>query len=297
MSEPGEVGRRSCALVVDSGAALGDAPWPGTTVIPLRIDISGELYRDGIDVTLDEAYARLSAGEPVRTSTPSPGEYLDSFRAANAERIVCLTIPPSLSAMHGSALLASRLLAEEGDSRRVDVVDASTAAAGFALVARAAAGLVEAGASAGDVLARVELATTETSMVGSLRTLSYLARSGRVPRLIAGLGDLVGVRPIFELSGGEAHRLGLVRGAQRVLRNFQRAALERVDPTHPVWLLVCHAAAPEEAAEVREALHAVLTVGRSETVALSPVLGAYTGPGMTGFAVMPLRGDELAQVP
>ena len=283
--------------MVDSGAALGDAPWPGTTVVPLRIDISGELYRDGIDVTLDEAYARLAAGEPVRTSTPSPGEYLDAFRAADAERIVCLTIPASLSAMHSSATLAARLLAEEGDDRRVDVVDTRTAAAGFGLVARAAAGLVEAGAPAERVLERVEQAAAETSMVGTLQTLGYLARSGRVPRLVAGLGDLVGVRPIFELSGGEAHRLGLARGRQRVLRNFQRAALERVDSQHPVWLLVCHAAAPEEATAVREAIHAVLTVGRSETVALSPVLGTYTGPGMTGFAIMPLRGKELAEVP
>jgi DegV family protein with EDD domain len=283
--------------VVDSGAALRDAPGGGTTVIPLRVEISGELYRDGIDVTLDEAYARLAAGEPVRTSTPSPGEYLEAFRAADADRIVCLTIPASLSAMHGSATLAAQLLAEGGDARRIDVVDARTAAAGFGLVARAAARLVEEDADAGEVLARVETAAAEAHMVGTLRTLGYLARSGRVPRLIAGLGDLVGVRPIFELSGGEAHRLGLVRGEQRVLRNFQRAAVERVGPEQPVWLLVCHAAAPDDAGRVREALHAVLTVGRSETVALSPVLGAYTGPGMTGFAVMPLRDGELAEVP
>jgi DegV family protein with EDD domain len=297
MSEAGRGRSRSCALVVDSGAGLPDVPGRGTTVIPLRVEISGELYRDGIDITLHEAYTRLAAGEPVRTSTPSPGEYLEAFRGADAQRIVCLTIPASLSAMHGSARLAAQLLADDGDDRQVDVVDARTAAAGFGLVARAAARLVAEGAGAGDVLARVENAAAEASMVGTLRTLGFLARSGRVPRLIAGLGDLVGVRPIFELSGGEAHRLGLVRGEQRVLRNFQRVAVARVDPKHPVWLLVCHAAAPDEAARVREALHAVLTVGRSETVALSPVLGAYTGPGMTGFAVMPLRDGELAEVP
>jgi hypothetical protein len=27
------------------------------------------------------------------------------------------------------------------------------------------------------------------------------------------------------------------------------------------------------------------------------VMGAYTGPGMTGFAAMPLRGAELDEVP
>jgi fatty acid kinase fatty acid binding subunit len=297
MTSPAQAPGRSCALIVDSGAGLEDATAHGTTVIPLRLDIGGELYRDGVDISLDEAYARLAAGEQVRTSTPSPGEYLEAFRAADAERIICLTIPASLSAMHGSARLAAQLLADEGDSRHVDVVDARTAAAGFGLVARAAARLVDEGAPADEVLARVDSAAAETRMVGTLRTLGYLARSGRVPRLIAGLGDLVGVRPIFELSGGEAHRLGLVRGERSVLRSFQRAALDRVDGAEPIWLLVCHAAAPADAAAVREALHAVLTVARSETVALSPVLGTYTGPGMTGFAVMPLRDGELDEVP
>ncbi|HET9052046.1 MAG TPA: DegV family protein, partial [Candidatus Dormibacteraeota bacterium] len=114
--------RRPCGLVVDSGAGLL-VESPGTTVVPLRVEIAGELYHDGVDLTLDAAYARLAAGEPVRTSTPSPGEYLDAFRACDAERILCLTIPASLSGMHGSALVASRLLAEEGDGRRIDVVD------------------------------------------------------------------------------------------------------------------------------------------------------------------------------
>ena len=37
--------------------------------------------------------------------------------------------------------------------------------------------------------------------------------------------------------------------------------------------------------------------GRSETISLTPVMGAYTGPGMTGFAAMPLRGAEAEGVP
>jgi hypothetical protein len=41
----------------------------------------------------------------------------------------------------------------------------------------------------------------------------------------------------------------------------------------------------------------VLRVARSETITLTPVMGAYTGPGMTGFAAMPLSASELGGVP
>lgn len=289
---------RPCALVVDSGAVLPEPIPAGTTVVPLRIVFGPEVLRDGIDITGESFYARLEAGELPTTSTPSPGEYLEAFRECDAQSdIVCLTIPRSLSAMHESATLAARLLAESGDPRTVHVVDTGNAAAGFGLVARAAAELCAAGAPASEVLQRVESARHDVRMYGTLRTLAYLARSGRVPSLVAGVTNLLGVRPIFELSRGEVKRHALVRGERRTVRAFQRLATETLPADTPLWLTVFHSGAPESAAALRDALHHVLTVGRSETISLSPVMGAYTGPGMTGFAAMPLRGAELDEVP
>ena len=289
---------RPCALVVDSGATLPEPIVAGTTVVPLRIVFGDEVLRDGIDITGESFYARLEAGEVPTTSTPSPGEYLEALRDCDAESdIVVLTIPRSLSAMHESATLAARLLADAGDPRTVHVVDTGNAAAGFGLVARAAAGLCAAGAPAEEVLQRVDAARNDVHMYGTLRTLTYLARSGRVPSLVAGVTNLLGVRPIFELSRGEARRHALVRGERRTVRAFQKLAQEMLPADSPLWLCVFHSGAPESAAELRDALHQVLTVGRSETISLSPVMGAYTGPGMTGFAAMSLRGAELDEVP
>jgi fatty acid kinase fatty acid binding subunit len=288
---------RPCALVVDSGAVLSPLPEQGVHVVPLRIVFGDRAFRDGVDMTSEEFYARLTCGETPTTSTPSPGEYLEAFRAAQAERILCLTIPATLSAMHDSARLAARLLADEGSERTVEVLDTGNAAAGHGLVARAAAALCVAGASADTVRARVQEAGREVIMYGTLSTLQHLARSGRVPSIAAGISNLIGVRPIFELRRGEARRVALVRGDRRMLRCFERLAVEELGDAVPVWLLVVHAVAPEAAAILRDALHAVLAVGRSEVTALTPVMGAYTGPGMIGFAAMPLRGGEAAAVP
>ena len=287
-----------CALVVDSGAVIPAAPDRGIHVVPLRIVFGDRAFHDGVDITPDEFYGRLAAGEIPTTSTPSPGEYLEAFRAADADHVVCLTIPPSLSAMHDSATLAARLLADEVPERTVDVIDTGNAAAGHGLVARAAALLCATGAEPEAVRARVRQAGREVRMYGTLSTLQHLARSGRVPSIAAGISDLIGVRPIFELRQGEARRVALVRGERRLLRSFQRVALEQLgDEAVPVWLLVVHAAAPEAATRLRDALHEILSVGRSEMISLTPVMGAYTGPGMTGFAAMPLRGAEAAGVP
>lgn len=291
--------RRPCALVVDSGAVIPSMPEQGVQVVPLRIVFGDQAFHDGVDLTSEEFYARLGAGEVPTTSTPSPGEYLEAFRAADSDHVLCLTIPASLSAMHGAATLAARLLADEETGRTVEVVDTGNAAAGHGLVARAAAFLCATGASPDTVRARVLQAGREVRMYGTLGTLQHLARSGRVPSIAAGISDLIGVRPIFELRHGQARRVALVRGERRMLRSFQRLAVDQPgeSPPPPVWLLVVHAAAPEGAALLRDALHQVLPVGRSEVISLTPVMGAYTGPGMTGFAAMPLRGAEAEAVP
>ena len=46
-----------------------------------------------ISMIRDRRYRRLRAGEVPATSTPSPGDYLDAYRRARAERVLCLTIP------------------------------------------------------------------------------------------------------------------------------------------------------------------------------------------------------------
>ena len=99
---------RPCSLVVDSGAVLDEGRYAGTQVVPLRIVFGEQVLRDGIDITADSFYARLEIGDVPTTSTPSPGEYLEAFRASDAESdIVCLTIPRSLSAMNESAACQS----------------------------------------------------------------------------------------------------------------------------------------------------------------------------------------------
>jgi len=82
-----------------------------------------------------------------------------------------------------------------------------------------------------------------------------------------------------------------------MVRSFQRIATADLPRDLPLWLLVFHSGVPQSAAAVREALHEVLLVGRSETISLTPVMGAYTGPGMTGFAAMPLSAREVGGVP
>lgn len=283
-----------CGLVVDSGAALPPDLLDVATTVPLKIELDGDVLREGIDINTEQLQHRLDAGEVARSSTPSPGDYVAAMRTTSAESIVVLTMAASLSGMHAAATLAAQLLAEEGDMRRVEVIDTGAAAMGLGLIARVAARLCREGSDLDAVVERVRLASSEHTMLGTLRTLAPLARSGRLPSLLAGLGDRLHIRPVFELRDGRGRRLALCRTDAAVLRTLEREAVARAGEWPGVWLLVFHSGAVDDAAALRTALGRRLAVVRSETVVLPAVASIYTGKDMVGAALVPLRNGELS---
>ena len=284
---------RPCALVVDGGAALTEDPSRSVFVVPVRIGLDGSDFIDaGETKSYSDFYQRLRDGAVASTTTPAPGEYLDAFRRTSADHIICLTIPAKWSGMYDAATLAGQLLAQEEGRNRVQVVETQTAAVGLALIARVAAELCAQGADAETVVAAIRQASDQVRMYGSLATLTYVARSGRVPALIAGISNTLRIRPVFRMQGAETGRVALARTTTGALEALQRIAVEHLNGV-PQRVLLFHADAADEAAALGTRLSAVSRVATCETVALSPIAGAYTGPGAFGFAAIPMP-DEPA---
>ena len=289
--QPGTAGAQlACQLVTGSGALIP----PGLQRIVAAVDLPVRIGDQEIGTLSEEElrqfYARLRAGEVAETSTTPPGAFLEAFRRSTSERILCLTIPAGWSGMDDSARLAARLLADEEGRQRVTVIDTGTAAAGLGLITRVAARRALRGAPFSEVLARTERAVRDVRMFGALENLEFVARSGRINSLIAGISDSLHVRPVFRLSDGRAARVSLTRTHSGVL-----SALEKTSREIPgrLWLLVFHADAIELAAQLEERLRRVCDVAECEIVSLDPIIGTHTGPGAVGYAALPLWEDEM----
>ena len=70
--------KRSFAVVTDSTADLPDA-WRelyDIEVVPLKVLFCEETFRDGVDMSNEEFFARLATATKLpTTSAPSPGEF------------------------------------------------------------------------------------------------------------------------------------------------------------------------------------------------------------------------------
>ncbi|HUY97536.1 MAG TPA: DegV family protein [Verrucomicrobiae bacterium] len=291
------------ALVVDSSACLppglGEAPW--VTVVPMTLHVDGHDLRDGIDIGVDEFYARLRQPGPLPTSSsPAPGAYLEAFRSADADAVVCLTIPERYSMMGRSAKVAVGLLHQEEPRRVVHVIDTGTAAGGYTLVAEAAARACAEGLSAERVVEHARAVAAGAQVIGALETLRFLTRSGRVPTIAALGGDLLRVRPVFALSGSDVTRLAVVRGTRHALRTVAQQLRALTAADIPLRLAVFTAGSLEMADQLAGELVASFGDQPIERLALTPVIALHTGPGLIGAAAvpdLPLREPSAAGGP
>ena len=103
------------------------------------------------------------------------------------------------------------------------------------------------------------------------------------------------MRPVFRLSNGQTGRVALARTSSGILSAMEKTARELPGP---LWTLVFHAEAAELAVEPRGTpARGLGRIGRCEIVALDPIIGTHTGPGVVGYAALPLRADEISDAP
>jgi DegV family protein with EDD domain len=266
---------RKVGLITDSSACLTGptAARFGVAVVPILVQVGSREFRDGADLDPLRLYRALGRGEPVKSSAPSPLDYLDAIERQDAEHVVVITPATEFTWMCRNATLAAELA-----DRPVTVVDSRSATAGHELVVLAAAEACLAGGGPDDVVSAAEDAAGRIELVGCLETLDHLRSSGRVPALALGLANQLGVRPVFRFRAGVAERVGLPRSQDgalsRVVREWRAGGGERAMRT-----AVFHAARPEAAAELGRRLG-----GASFTTEFSAAMGIHTGPGVVGVA-------------
>ena len=208
----------SVKLMVDSACdiARDEVVAAGAAFLPLHVRMGDHEYLDGVDLTHEEFYNRLTQGkEQPTTSQISPGFFEEAFRRSLAkdEEVVCLTVSSGLSGTCASALMARDELPPL-QRRRVHVVDSENVSIGEQVLARLALRLIEQGIGAADLAAELDVRKQDIRVFALLDTLEYLRRGGRISAVSAAAGTLLNVKPIVAVQAGAIVAIGKARGAK-----------------------------------------------------------------------------------
>ncbi len=114
-------------------------------------------------------------------------------------------------------------------------------------------------------------------------TLHFLAKGGRVPKAADWASSLLSIKPIIQLTDGEAIPLEKIRTKPKAAKRLIELMEERAGKKQ-MHVNIMHAGVPEEAEDLKKQV-----LDRFECVELyitefTPVMGVHTGPGLIGLA-------------
>jgi DegV family protein with EDD domain len=268
------------AIVLDSTADFPDAAerFPNWRVVPLYVNFGTASYRDGVDLTAAEFYARLKTSETMpTTSQPTPDDFRAVYEALGGyERILSLHIGSTFSGTYQSASLAA--------GERVRTIDTETASVAITMLALAIQRRLDRGTSDEEIDALVERYRREHRILFTVETLEFLARGGRRGRARAFAGQLLNVKPILSIRNGEVVPVKRVRGNRKAFQEFVDAVRNETTDGPELRFGTAHADAPGKAAQLAKMVRDLRPQSTIEVeTTLGAVIGAHAGPGTVGF--------------
>jgi len=281
-------GRPDVAIVVDSACCLPPyllRRW-NITQVPHELVIEGRSYRDGVDISPNDFYKILREDRVVPTTVaPQPQAFLDGLLEASesASNILCITVASNFSVANRSAQAAVEMAGDRLLHCRVKVVDSRAAAGALGLIALAAARWAHEGCNLDQVSGRIDRLIPRVHMMAFLESFNYLNRSGRVSKIKAWTGSLLGVRPLTELQGGQARLLERPRSRRRAMDRVVAIMKQRVG-MEPSVVNIMEADAAEDALVMERRIREAVDCRELFISQFTPVMGAHTGPGLLGVA-------------
>jgi DegV family protein with EDD domain len=235
------------AIVTDTDSSLPFelSQEKGIIQVPIIIQFGEESFRDGYDISNDVVFTRIDKeGKLPSTAAPSPGQFVEAFKQAfdtGAESVLCFTISSEMSATFASAKQAAEMLPE----KRIEIVDTRSLAMGQGYMVLAAAEAVTNGATIDEAIAAALDVRSSTFLFGSLATLKYIAMSGRVSSLAAGMAGLLDIKPVLSLQNGKLELLEKIRTQTKSWNRAIELVIEKTAGRKIEKLSILHVRAPE----------------------------------------------------
>lgn len=282
------------AIVTDSTADLAPevAAAAGLRVVPLYVRFGAEEFQAGVDLSVEQFWARMLAPGAVIPSTaaPSPGAFKETFEACfaeGAEAIVCPLIGSKLSATFQSATLAAQMLPD----REIHLIDTGSTSMSTGIAALLASEMAATGTPAPEIAAGIRDRLPDIDLFVAVDTLEYLKKGGRLSAAQAAIGAILSVKPIITV------RDGIVVSAerQRTRGKARQRVIELVteEPLERLAILHTPTSTGEEVEAFRDALVARIPGGIDPAQVSIGLLGASTGPhlgpGLMGAAFLRRR--------
>lgn len=253
----------------------------GIDVVPLSVHFGEEVFRDGIDITNEEFYRRLSLAEKLpTTSQVNPEVFAALFQSYvdQGDEVVGIFLSSAMSGTCQSAVIAKGMV----DGGEIHIVDSRTVTFALGLLVERAVALRDAGRSAAEIADEIASLTGRVRLLAVVDTLKYLKMGGRINAATAVVGGLLGINPIITVENGLVESIGKARGRKAAFQ-WMADFLEKERPDLSLPVALGNSNAPEAMAECRVFFRESIAGAEILESDIGSVVGTHAGPGATGL--------------
>ena len=256
-------------------------------MVPVNLVIDGKVYRDCIDITLEEICQRFQNLEKQPTTTAvSPEDFVNTFTELGkaTDSIVCILVSKSLTATHESAYQARRLTRPSHPNLNIEIIDSKTSAGALGFVVLEAARAAEQNKSLEEIISVTRDMIPRVMYLAALDTLKYLINIGRSPRSTA-IGEMLNVKPIigFIDDTGLVEVVARVRGKHKSIAKIVDLVDKYIDTDRPIHAMVHFSDGIEAGKELRDLIATRYDCTEIYLAPYPPAMVSATGP-MVGLS-------------
>lgn len=272
-------------VVTDGSADLAPdlARELGIEVIPVLAHIDEKVYRVGVDISDEQLYELMGAGQGrVRITAPSSTLFEQVYRRliSDADYVFSIHLGTRLGTIHANAAAAKVRL--PASTTRIELVDSKSASYGLGSVVLAAARAIHDGALPDEVSRLIHAMIRHTHAVFFVDTMEHLEASGRLTLAGAVLGSMQRIKPLMILDEGEIvpyertrTRAKAIEGLFTFIEDFPRVQ----------EVTVLYATTPEDVDKLLEKVDPIFPRDRVRVARFGPAIAAHLGGGAMGVTV------------
>lgn len=270
-------------IVTDSTADLlkEDIENLNITVIPLSIQIDGETYLDGIDISPKQFIQEMKLSKELpKTSQPAMGTFVETFEklTADGSKVISIHLTSGMSGTYSTACAAANMV--DGD---ITVIDSAFITQAMAFQVIEAAKMAKQDASIEEIVSRITKIKENTYLYIMVDTLENLVKGGRIGKGKAFIGSLLSIKPIASLEGGVYSPVGKVRNHSQVVKTLTKYFEQDTNGKTVRGISIAHAEAIDLANSLKQSVQKLTDFKIGEPHYTTPVISTHTGEGAIGF--------------
>ena len=193
---------RKIAIVTDSNSGITQEQGRelGVAVIPMPFFIDEKLFLEGITLSQEEFYQRLSEDADISTSQPTPADVTKVWDELLEEMMLAKDYKGKVQVV---------------DNQRISVTQRQAV-----LDALYLRNHIEEASKIKEIL---EAEKMESSIYITLETLKYLKKGGRITPAAAAIGTVLNLKPVLQIQGEKLDAYAKVRGKKAAKRAMIKA--------------------------------------------------------------------------